>query len=89
MLSTTLAETEYQIKAPEIDGRDRPPDTEPAAREGSIMLTISLSGITFLQILADESATEERLRERLIAARPILEQLHEAIRQLPQGPCSR
>jgi hypothetical protein len=64
----TLPETDIPIKS--LD--------EPASGGGAIVIRIDLEGIRSLQILAEDSATQERLRERLMAAYPILERLHEA-----------
>lgn len=82
MITLTLPETETPFKTFTNDqlgdvGTDV--QTEPDADRGSIVIRIGLAGICSLQILAEDSATEACLRERLRAAYPILERLCEAI----------
>lgn len=47
--------------------------------EGSIAIRMGLSGLMSTEIIAHESATEERLREVLKAARPLMMQLQEIL----------
>lgn len=76
---TTLPETDVQLKTPEIDGLDRPPEAEPTIHKGSIVIRMDLAGRFSTEISASESATEELLRKRLLTASPILKQLHKAV----------
>jgi hypothetical protein len=75
MVTAILPEPDLHLKTPEIDGLARPPEAEPTSREVSLMIVMGLSGITSLQILADQSDEEDTLRQRLTAARPVLEML--------------
>lgn len=90
MVTAILRESDAQLKVPEIDGLARPPEAEPTSLEGSIVIRMNLSGIVGTRILAEDSATEERLRECLRAAHPALERLCKGLNaHLPQGPCTR
>lgn len=81
MVTAILSQEETDLNSPELDDLDRPHE---------IVIRMGLRGIRSMQIFADESATEERLRERLLAAHLILEQLHETMSiSLPQGYARR
>lgn len=77
MVRAILPQVETDLNSPELGDLDRSPE---------IILRIGLSGINSIQILADESATEERLRECLMAAHPILEQLLTTVNSLDLEP---
>ncbi|MEO6111610.1 MAG: hypothetical protein ABIQ24_07250 [Nitrospiraceae bacterium] len=53
---------------------------EPISDGGAIVIRISLDGNCSVQILAESSTEEEELRERLTAARPILELFQAGVR---------
>lgn len=65
------------------------PNFEPVGdlnRENEIILRIGLSGTISVEVLADESGAEERLREALTTIHPLLERLREVMRvHLPNG----
>lgn len=90
MLSANLHETASQLNIPKLARLVEPPGDELTDREGSIVFTLGLSGITSTQILAEDSEIEKRLRRYLLAVHPILERLHEAMTgQLHQAACIR
>lgn len=77
MVTATLPQVEIQLNPPELGEIKRP--TEVIIRSG-------LAGITSIEIQADQSSSEDFLRARLVAARPILERLHEVMgTDVPQG----
>lgn len=89
MVSATVPETASQLNTPKHARRIEPPEAELTDREGSIVFTLGLSGITSTQILAEDSEIEKRLRKCLQAVHPILERLHEAMTgNLHQGACT-
>ena len=67
MANAVLPETETPIKTPQFDG------VEPAHHEGVVLIGLRLSGIRSMQILADESAIEEKLFNLYRSVRPALE----------------
>lgn len=77
MVAAILSQEVTDLNSPELGDLDRPPE---------IVIRIGLRGILSMQIIADGSSAEDALRERLMAAHPILEQLHETMNaSLPQG----
>jgi hypothetical protein len=88
MATANLHQTAAQRNRPEINGRNQPPEANPTAREGSIVFTLGLSGSTSTQIVAEDSATEKRLRDVLKAVRPQLESLRETVTSLGCEPVS-
>ena len=79
MAPANLHQTKVQCNRPEINGRNQPPEANPTAREGSIVFRLGLSGSTSTRIVAEDSATETRLRDVLKAVRPQLESLRETM----------
>ena len=85
----TLPETDFQIKTliterlqhplDDLTQHDSGPDVQAlsAHNPGSIVLRFNVHGILGVEILADRSDEEDTLRERLKAARPVLELLQE------------
>lgn len=95
MVTTTLPESETPFNTlrdnrppSESSLISRRPDegTGHTSQEGTIGIVMGLSGIISIEIFAHESATEELLRERLMAAQPILERLHATMNSLDHEP---
>lgn len=81
MVTAILSQEVTDLNSPELDDFERPHE---------VVIRLGLRGILSMQILTDDSATEERLRARLLAAHPLLEQLHETMRiSVPQGYARR
>lgn len=87
-MTITLPETESQIKSPNtqrlqlplenLTKHDSGPNIQAlsAHSPGSIVVRFSVCGIVGVEIIADQSDEEEKLRRRLTAARPVLQLLH-------------
>lgn len=77
MVTAILSQQETDLNYPGLNGIDRPIE---------IVIRMSLSGSISIQVLADESEAEERLREALTTIRPLLELLHETVTALGYEP---
>jgi len=75
MVTTILPHTGEPSKTPTFDGLDGPElPVEPAHHEGLVLIILGLSGFHSVQILADESATQEILLNLFQSVRPALEE---------------
>jgi hypothetical protein len=70
MMTAILPDTDTPIKT--LD--------EPTDGGGAIVIRLGLDGIRTVEIIADQSDEDDRLRERLTAARPVLEMLQAVMR---------
>ena len=77
----TLPEKKSQIKTLEPLNELGPEGVAASTSDvGTIVIKISLGGISSIQIVTEESTVEEALCERLTAVRPILKLLHAGVR---------
>ena len=80
MMNAILPDTDIPIKTLTRDRLGEisaDVESEPVDGAGAIVIRMNLSGIVGTQILADQSDEEDALRQRLTAARPVLELLQE------------
>lgn len=84
--AAVLPDTETPSKMRKLDGLDGPElHVEAAQEEGVLVIRLGLGGIHSVQILADESVTEEALLSLLRLVRPALEEAVGACKAEPVG----